>query len=80
MRERTSQPTDGKSSRGAPIVRDQEICRMAAFRIRETANRITTLANNAADDALRRDLLNLCQRLLTEERALLRLSAPTSTH
>jgi hypothetical protein len=79
MRERITQPTNGDSSRGEPI-RDQEICRMAAFRIRETANRIATLANNAADDALRRDLLTLCQRLLAEERALLRLTAPTATH
>jgi hypothetical protein len=48
-----------------------EVYRMAAFRIRETANRIATLANSARDDALRHALLATCDRLLAEERDLL---------
>ncbi|MDX2170384.1 MAG: hypothetical protein SF182_25150 [Deltaproteobacteria bacterium] len=69
--------TDG--TRGEPM-RDQEICRMAAFRIRETANRIATLANNATDSALKHELLTVCQRLLAEERTLLQLSLPGASH
>ena len=53
---------------------------MAAFRIRETANRIATLANSANDGALKRELLMLCQRLLAEERTLLQLSVPSPGH
>ena len=43
---------------------------MAAFRIRDTANRIGVLADRAQDPALRRDLHALRERLLNEERAL----------
>jgi hypothetical protein len=50
---------------------DHELRRMAAFRIRETANRIATLAQNAEDETLRRSLLGLCQRLVQEQRLLL---------
>ena len=50
---------------------DAELRRMAAFRIRETSNRIATLAQNAEDGALRAALLALCQRLQQEERLLL---------
>jgi hypothetical protein len=49
---------------------------MAAFRIRETANRIATLANSAQDERLRGELLAICQTLLHEERALLDLPDP----
>ena len=52
-------------------IRDEELYRMAAFRIRETANRIATLANSVRDDTLRAELHSVCQRLLSEERALL---------
>jgi hypothetical protein len=55
-------------------IRNEEIFRMAAFRIRETANRIATLANSARDPALRRELLVVCERLLEEERRLLALT------
>jgi hypothetical protein len=79
MRERSSEFEETDVPRGEPM-RDQEICRMAAFRIRETANRIATLANNASDGALKRELLTLCQRLLAEERTLLQLSVPSPRH
>lgn len=52
-------------------LRDQELCRMAAFRVRETANRIATLANSARDECLRSMLIAVCDRLLREERDLL---------
>jgi hypothetical protein len=52
-------------------IRNDEIYRMAAFRVRETANRIATLANSARDESLRRELLIVCERLLEEERKLL---------
>ncbi|HSP99909.1 MAG TPA: hypothetical protein VL049_22020 [Candidatus Dormibacteraeota bacterium] len=51
--------------------RDTELRRMAAFRVRETANRIATLANSAQNEDLRRELLAICQRLMKEERLLL---------
>jgi hypothetical protein len=60
---------DGQGS--ATPARDTELRRMAAFRVRETANRIATLANNAQNEALRQELLSICQRLMQEERALL---------
>jgi hypothetical protein len=44
---------------------------MAAFRVRETANRIATLANSAQNERLREELLAICQTLLREERTLL---------
>jgi hypothetical protein len=56
---------------GESQIREEEVYRMAAFRIRETANRIATLANSARDEALRRELLLVCERLLAEERELL---------
>src|SRR5262245_9895048 len=37
---------------GESQIRQDEVYRMAAFRIRETANRIATLANSARDDDL----------------------------
>jgi len=55
-------------------IRDEELYRMAAFRIRETANRIATLANSAQDETLRRELSAVCERLLKEERELLALT------
>jgi len=70
---RSSKPANG--GRGETIG-DLEICRMVAFRIRETANRIAALANNAQDEELRRELQEVCQRLLREERALLELHTP----
>lgn len=79
MRERSGDVEDASSARGEAM-RDQEICRMAAFRIREAANRIATLANNANDGALKRELLKLCQRLLAEEHTLLKLSVPSPGH
>lgn len=50
---------------------DRELRRMAAFRVREAANRIAVLANNADTPGLREALHAICQRLLSEERALL---------
>jgi hypothetical protein len=43
---------------GAPEskIRNEELYRMAAFRIRETANHIATLANSVRDEALRAGL------------------------
>ena len=61
-------------SRGEAQIRDEELYRMAAFRIRETANRIAKLANGAQDPALRSELSGVCERLLNEERALLALT------
>jgi hypothetical protein len=55
----------------SPERRDTELRRMAAFRVRETANRIATLANSAQSEDLRRELLAICQRLMKEERLLL---------
>ncbi len=51
---------------------DAELRRMAAFRIRETANRIATLAHSAADDRLRQDLLRVCKTLLADEQGLMK--------
>lgn len=51
--------------------RDEEVFRMAAFRIRETAKRVATLAHSARSANLRRELLDVCERLLAEEAALL---------
>lgn len=62
------------SSAGESNIRTQELYRMAAFRIRETANRIATLANSARDETMRRALVATCERLLEEERRLLELS------
>ncbi len=79
MRERANQAGDNRTT-DSDAMRDQEICRMAAFRIRETANRVATLANSAGDDGLRAALLALCERLLAEERTLLHLSLGKQTH
>ena len=63
---------DGDGVNGGPARRlDSELRRMAAFRVHETANRIATLANSAQNEALRRELLAICQRLMHEERLLL---------
>jgi hypothetical protein len=62
---------DGFDGGPSPQRRDTELRRMAAFRVRETANRIATLANNAQNEDLRRELLAICQRLMKEERLLL---------
>lgn len=56
-------------------IRSEEIFRMAAFRIRETANRIATLSHSARDPALQRELQIVCERLLEEERRLLELTS-----
>ena len=67
----------GSSEDGAtPQRHDTEIRRMAAFRIREAANRIATLANSAQNETLRHELLSICQRLVNEERALLDADVP----
>ena len=64
--------SDGGSPRdGSSPTRDRELQRMAAFRVREAANRIAVLANSAQNDGLRETLLAICQRLLSEERTLL---------
>jgi hypothetical protein len=63
-RHTTADPSEGK-------FRHDELCRMAAFRIREAANRIATLANSVHDVSLRGELLAVCERLLAEERDLL---------
>lgn len=64
---------DGGGSEGEPSMarRDDELRRMAAFRVRETANRVATLAQAAQDEGLRSALKVLSQRLLDEERGLL---------
>jgi len=49
---------------------------MAAFRIREAANRVATLANTAQSETLRSELLAICETLLEEERGLLDLPDP----
>lgn len=61
----------------SPQRRDGELRRMAAFRVRETANRISVLANSAQNERLRAQLLAICQSLLVEERALLDGSGPS---
>ena len=63
---RSAPPGEGESRMDT-----QECLRMAAFRIRETANRIAMLADRTQDPALRRDLQAVQERLLDEERALL---------
>ena len=60
-----------------PQIRDEELYRMAAFRIHETANRIVKLAHGAHDPGLRSELSAVCERLLEEERALLALAGKT---
>lgn len=68
--EPTSAP-DGAPLTAAGGMREAEIRSMAAFRLREAANRIAALADSAADDGLRADLLALHARLLDAERALI---------
>ncbi|MBX3028028.1 hypothetical protein KF840_24340 [bacterium] len=58
------------SDDGAASRTDTELRRMAAFRVRETANRIATLAQSAQNEELRRELLSIAQRLKNEERRL----------
>jgi hypothetical protein len=55
-------------------IRAEELCRMAAFRLRETANRIATLAQNANSPALHDALLEVHRRLTADERELLQLA------
>jgi hypothetical protein len=65
-------PDIGASGAGGESqIREDEVYRMAAFRIRETANRIAPLAHSLRDEALRSELLLVCERLLAEERDLL---------
>ena len=64
-------PIESGTGSGESKIRKEELFRMAAFRIRETANRIVTLANTAQDPALRKELLIICERLLEEELHLL---------
>jgi hypothetical protein len=61
-------------TRSEAKIRDAEIYRMAAFRVRESANRIAVLGYGAEDPALRRELAAVCERLIDEERALLALA------
>jgi hypothetical protein len=61
----------GTGATGESQMVEEEVYRIAAFRIRETANRIATLANSARDEALRSTLRLVCERLLGEERELL---------
>lgn len=68
--------SDGSFDRPSPERHDGELRRMAAFRVRETANRIAVLANSTGNGELREKLLAICQRLLREERALLDDSGP----
>jgi hypothetical protein len=68
---RSSAPAEPGEQPAESHIRDEEVFRMAAFRIRETANRIATLANSTRSDALRRELLVVCERLHAEEAALL---------
>lgn len=63
----SSAPRDVKPE---AAMRDAEICQMAAFRIRETAKRVATLAARA-ESPLREQLAELGRRLQEEERALL---------
>ena len=65
--------TAGRRIRVEAQIRDEELYRMAAFRIREAATRIAKLANGTHDPALRSELSAVCERLLSEERALLAL-------
>ncbi|MGH7789304.1 MAG: hypothetical protein ACRERC_20710 [Candidatus Binatia bacterium] len=55
------------------VMRDLEVCQMVAFRIRETAKRVATLAART-ESPLREQLTGLCQRLAEEERVLLEWS------
>jgi hypothetical protein len=74
------EPTERPASQDGDAesqIRSEELYRMAAFRIRETANRIATLANSARDEGLRAELRIVYERLLDEERALLRMSDRT---
>jgi hypothetical protein len=63
-----------RMARSEAKIRDAEIYRMAAFRVRESANRIAVLGYGAEDPDLRRELAAVCERLLDEERALLELA------
>lgn len=52
------------------VMRDAEVRQMVAFRLRETAKRVATLAART-ESPLREQLTELFQRLEEEERALL---------
>ncbi len=55
-------------------IRNAELYRMAAFRVRESANRISVLCNGAENPDVQRELTAVYERLLDEERALLALA------
>lgn len=74
--DRNGQAVRGTDRATDAQMRDEELCRMAAFRIRETANRIACLANSAQDERLRRELIAVCERLVREEHNLLASTPP----
>ena len=63
-----------RMARSEAKIRDAELYRMAAFRIRESANRIVVLGNGAENPDVQRELTAVYERLLDEERALLALA------
>jgi len=71
----TGDETDSLSGAGrAPTegtrMRDEECLRSAAFRLRETADRMAILALRAQDPALRDSLLAIREELLKHQRRL----------
>lgn len=52
---------------------DNELMRIAAFKLRESANRLMTLANAAQSDRVRGRLHAVCEQLLRQEKRVFSL-------
>lgn len=52
-------------------IEERELWSIAAFRLRESANRILALADRAESALMRRKLLSICAKLAEEEQQLL---------
>ncbi len=59
---------------GMTRIQGKELWGIAAFRLRESANKILALADQAESPAMRSKLLSICVRLGEEERELLALA------
>ena len=57
-------------------MQDQELLRMAAFKLRESANRIVALAHETESKGLRVRLLSVHKRLMQEEQRVAEVVRP----
>lgn len=61
----------GEGSDEAKVYHERELRFIAAFRLRDAANRVATLVSMTTSAGLRTELLGVYERLMDEERALL---------